>query len=83
MAAITVLLLLVSILGFCSARPDGAPAATCVSLLPAMTPHGAGSTAANPYDLMIDGLQSLGGRYFYQAGRTYTGKICRATCTLQ
>ena len=76
MAAITVILL-VSILGFSSARPNGAPVGACVSLTPAVGPHGAGSTAANPYTVTVEGLQSTGGRYFYQAGQTYNGEMPR------
>ena len=78
MAAITVLLLLVSILGFSSAMPLGAPAGACVNLQPAATPHGAESTEPNPYTLTIEGLLNVRGYYFYQPGYTYNGKILRA-----
>ena len=75
MAALTGLFLLLSVLNLSNARPDGAPAATCESLLPATQPHGAGQTGANPYSLSFQpALDSYGGNYFYTPGRRYTGE---------
>ena len=70
--AASVLVLLLACLYAADARPDGAPAGACATLMP-QSPHAAdGQTTAVPYEIDLTAFEDDNGTLQYTPGGAYT-----------